>query len=203
MDAAFQTLDFVASIFIFLAFIPALWICGRIILRNSMNEDHFTRLFLWLVLGGFFLVPLVDLISYLRGLFMLVIPSDSNTSEVYMFMGTTSLLFYNILFTAIGVITYSSGIYYGRKIVAEHRLPVIKELALSPLEQNFIGLGLAGLFSRMIRGILLNFVSISIPTPSGLFSGGFLGSFVGWVIAFIILAIVIIYMDGKLKSQQE
>lgn len=203
MDAAIQTLDFVASIFIFLAFIPALWISGRIILRNSMSEDHSTRLFLWLALAGFFIIPLVDLISYLRGLFMLVIPSDQNTGEVQLFMGTTSLLFYSILFTAIGVITYSAGIYYGRKIMAEQRLPVIKDLALSSFEQNFVALGLAGLFSRMIRGIILNFISISIPTPSGLFFRGFMGSFIGWVLAFIILAIVLIYMDGKLRSQQE
>ena len=58
MDTAFRILDFVASILIFLAFIPALWISGRIILRNSMSEDHSTRLFLWLVLGGYFLLHL-------------------------------------------------------------------------------------------------------------------------------------------------
>ena len=134
---------------------------------------------------------------------MLAVSSDQNTGEVQLFMGTTSLSFYFTIFMAIGVITYSAGIYYGRKIITERRLPVIKDLALSSLEQNFIALGLAGLFSHMIRGILLNFLSISIPTRSGFFPGGFIGSFVGWVIAFIILAIVMIYMDGKLKSQQE
>jgi|GEM_PF-5069895 len=203
MDAAFQILNFVADIFIFLAFVPALWISGKIILRNSITQDHSTRLFLWLVLGGFFLLPLADLISYLRDLILLAIPWGRDIGEVQLFMGTTSFLFYSTLFTAIGVITYSSGLYYGRKIISEQRLPVIKDLALSSLEQNFMALGLAGLFSRMIRGIILNFISISIPAPSGPFSGGFMGAFIGWVIAFIILVVVIVYMDRKLKSPQE
>jgi hypothetical protein len=34
MNATVETLNFVASIFLFLALVPALWIAGRIILRN-------------------------------------------------------------------------------------------------------------------------------------------------------------------------
>jgi len=59
MDAGFETLYSVESILIFLATIPALWISGRIILRNPISQDRSTRLFLWLALGGFFLIALV------------------------------------------------------------------------------------------------------------------------------------------------
>lgn len=203
MNAAFEILNFVTSLLIFLALIPALWISGRIILRNRLTENRPTRLFLWLVLAGFFLIPLHDLISYVVGLLMLAIPSNQRMTEVVLFLGTTSWLFYTILFTAIGVITYSLGIYYGRKIIDEHRLPVIKDLALSSLEQDFMVLGLAGLLHSMVTGILLRFFSISIPASSDPFSWGFTGALVGLIGAFIILAIVIIYMDRKLKSQQE
>lgn len=80
---------------------------------------------------------------------------------------------------------------------------MIKDLALSSLEKNFIALGLADLFSQLIRGIIVNFVSIYIPNSSGPFAGGMMGSLVGLIGALLILAIVIIYMDRKLKSQQE
>ena len=203
MNATFETLSFVASLLIFLALIPALWVSGRIILRNPLTENRPTRLFLWLVLAGFFLNPLQDLISYLAGLLMLAIPSDQRMTEVVLFLGTTSWLFYTILFTVIGVITYSLGIYYGRKIIDERRLPVIKDLALSSLEQDFMVLGLAGLLHSMVTGILLRFFSIRIPVSSDPFSWGFVGALVGLIGALLILAIVIIYMDRKLKSQQE
>ena len=203
MNAAFEILSFVASILIFLALIPALWVSGRIILRNPLTENRPTRLFLWLVLAGFFLNPLQDLISYLAGLLMLAIPSDQRMTEVVLFLGTTSWLFYTILFTVIGVITYSLGIYYGRKIIDERRLPVLKDLALSSLEQDFMVLGLAGLLHSMVTGILSRFFSIRIPVSSDPFSLGFMGALAGLIGAFIILATVIIYMDRKLKSQQE
>ena len=203
MNATFETLSFVASILIFLALIPTLWVSGRIILRNPLTENRPTRLFLWLVLAGFFLNPLQDLISYLAGLLMLAIPSDQRMTEVVLFLGTTSWLFYTILFTVIGVITYSLGIYYGRKIIDERRLPVIKDLALSSLEQDFMVLGLAGLLQTMVTGIILRFFSIRIPVSSDPFSWGFVGALVGLIGALLILAIVVIYMDRKLKSQQE
>jgi hypothetical protein len=202
MNAAVETLSFIASLFIFLALIPAVWISGRIVLRNPLTENRPTQLFLWLVLAGFFLIPLHDLISYLVSLLMLAMPSDQNTAPVVLFLGTTSWLFYTILFTVIGVITYSLGIHYGRKIIDERRLPVIKDLALSSLEQDFMVLGLAGLLHSTVRGILSRFFSIRIPASSDPFSLGFMGVLVGLIAAFIILAIVIMFMDGKLKSQQ-
>src|SRR5688500_14596779 len=138
MNVAVEILNFVASIFIFLALVPALWISGRIILRNLITADHRTRLFLWLVLGGFFLIPLADLISYIHNLLILAMPSAQNTTPVVLFLGTTSLFTYTLLFTTIGVSIYALGIYHGRKIIDEKRLPVIKDLALSSLEQNFM-----------------------------------------------------------------
>ena len=40
-----------------IAAIPALWVSGRILLRNPLVTDRSTQLFLWLVLGSFFHDP--------------------------------------------------------------------------------------------------------------------------------------------------
>ena len=203
MDTGSQILDSVVSIVIFLATIPALWISGRIILRNPISEDRSTRLFLWLVLGGFFLIPLVDLISYFRDLISLAIPSDQNVTEFPLFLGTTSWQLYSAIVIAMGIIIYSFAIYYGQKLIAKHGLPVMKELTLSSLEQGFIVLGLAGLFNHMIRGIVINFIWMRFPVSTSVSSQSFISSFVGWIIAFLVLAIVIIFMNGQFKSEQE
>lgn len=202
MDAGFQILDSIVSIIIFLATIPALWVSGRIILRNPISGDHPLRLFLWLALGGFFLIPLVDLISYLRDLISLAFLSDQNLTEIPLFLGTTSWLQYSAIVIATGIIIYSFAIYYGRKLIAEHGFPVMKELALGSLEQGFIVLGLAGLFNHMIRGVVINFIWMRTPVPTGAPSQGVIGSFVGWIIAFLVLALVLIFMNGKLEGEQ-
>jgi hypothetical protein len=202
MDANFQILDSVGGILIFLAAVPALWISGRIILKNPPGA-HRMQLFLWLVLGGFFLIPLVDLISYLRDLILLAIPSDQNATNIPLFLGTSSWLIYSVVAITMGVIVYSFAIYYGGRIIEKRQLPILKELTLNSLEKGFIILGMAGLFHQMIRGIVINFIWMRLPLSLGISSQGMIGSLVGWIIAFLLLAIAVIFMNGKLQSEQE
>jgi len=98
--------------------------------------------------------------------------SNQNSTPFVLFLGTTSWFNYTLLFTTIGVITYALEIYYGRKIIDEQRLPVIRDLALSFLEQNFMVLGLAGLLHSIVTSIILRFISIRIPSPPDPFSVG-------------------------------
>src|SRR5688500_172101 len=73
----------VAISFLFLlTALVALWVSGRIIRRNLVGVDRSTQLFLWLVLGGFFRIPLVDLLSALGTLIAQTIPFTSGLSEV-------------------------------------------------------------------------------------------------------------------------
>jgi len=202
MDANFQILDSVGGILIFLAAVPALWIAGRIILKNPLG-DHRTQLFLWLVLGGFFLIPLVDLISYLRDLILLAIPSDQNATNIPLFLGTSSWLIYSVVAITMGVIVYSFAIYYGGRIIEKRQLPILKDLTLNSLEKGFIVLGIAGLFHQMIRGIVINFIWMRLPLSPGVTSQGLIGSLVGWIIAFLLLAIAVISMNRKLQSEQD
>jgi hypothetical protein len=202
MDTSLQILDSVAGILIFLAIVPALWIAGRIVLKNRLG-DHRTQLFLWLVLGGFFLIPLVDLISYLRDLISLAIPSDQNVTNFPLFLGTSSWLIYSVIAITMGVIVYSFAIYYGGRIIENRRFPILKELTLNSLEKGFILLGVAGLFHQMIRGIVINFIWMRLPVSQYVSSQGLIGSLVGWIIAFLLLAIAIISMSGKLQGEQD
>src|SRR5688572_26284981 len=70
------------SILFLLTALVALWVSGRIIRRNLVGVNRSTRLFLWLVLGGFFRIPLIDLLSALGTLIAQTIPFTSDLSEL-------------------------------------------------------------------------------------------------------------------------
>lgn len=137
-----------------IAAVPALWVSGRILLRNPIATDRVTQLFLWLVLGGFFTIPLFDIFSDLENLGIAAIQADQPDLPVR--IGTTSIVW--------NLIIYVVGIYLGLRVMARLGLPFIKELTLTSVERGFTVLGLAGLFNHAVRGILINLI-LRIFTP--------------------------------------
>lgn len=113
MDAGGQTLATTTSIAIFLAGIPGLWIAGRVVLRAS-SEETSVRLFLWFVLGGLFLIPLLDLIRYLSDVISLAMPSLQNVGEFTLFLGTTSWTLYSAIATGLALLAYAAAFLYLR-----------------------------------------------------------------------------------------
>jgi hypothetical protein len=134
--------------------IPALWVSGRILLRNPIATDRVTQVFLWLVLGGFFTIPLVDILSNIGNLVIANLQADQPDLPVR--IGTTSLMW--------NLIIYAVGIYLGQRAMTRLGVPFIKELALTPFERSFMVLGLAGLFNHAVSGILINLM-LRVFTP--------------------------------------
>src|SRR5215211_1258921 len=96
------------SILFWLTALIALWISGRIIRRNLIRVDRSTQLFLWLVLGGFFRIPLVDLLSALGTLIAQTIPFTSGLSEL---SGRP-----DITVSIMKLLIYAFAIYYGQRV---------------------------------------------------------------------------------------
>lgn len=65
-------------------------------------------------------------------------------------------------------------------------------------------MGMAGLINQMVRGIVVRFVSISLPslTETQDLAQGFKGFWVTWLIAFLILLVTLFIMD-KLITRGE
>lgn len=135
----------VAGIVLWLTAIPALWIGRRILLKYPLTEDRSTYLFLWFVLGGFFRIPLVDILTDLANLIAQIIPSD----ELAVRTGLLRIL--------VNLFIYAFAIYFGQKIIAKHDLP----LSLTSLERGFIVLGMAGLFHYLIADLIGNFILVT------------------------------------------
>ena len=203
MDANFQLVYSISNIIMFLAVIPALWVSGRIILRNPILEERSISLFLWLVLGGFFLIPMIDVLAELRSLISFIVsPPEENMTTMPLFLGTTSWLLYSIISLALTIFVYAVAIYYGRLLLAKHGLPVIEQLSLNDMEQGFVVLGFAGLFNAMIHGIVMNFLWIGNTGATRTVTLGTWGAMLGWILAFLLLALAIIYMNGKLENER-
>ena len=204
MDANLQIVSSISNIIMVLAVIPALWVSGRIILRNPISSDHSILLFLWLVLGGFFLIPLIDLLSNLRNLLSLIVSPDENMMEIPLFLGTTSWFWYSIISLIVATAIYAIAIIYGKRLLMEHGQTVIELLSLNDVEQAFFVLGLAGLLSSMIHGIIGNFLWIlntDTETARSMPLGPW-GAILGWVLAFLILIVVILLMNQKLLKEE-
>jgi len=204
VDTNLQIVSSISNIIMFLAVIPALWVSGRIIIRNPVSSDHSIMLFLWLILGGFFLIPMTDLLSYLRNLLSIIVSPDENMMEMPLFLGTTSWFWYSIISLVVAITIYAIAFIYGRKLLMEHGQPLIEGLSLNDVEQAFIVLGLAGLLSSMIHGIVGNFLWI-LNTDTGTARSmplGPWGAILGWVLAFLILIVVILLMNQKLLKEE-
>lgn len=202
MDANFQIVYSISNIIMFLVVIPALWVSGRIILRNPILEQRSISLFLWLALGGFFLIPMIDVLAELRSLISFIVSPEENMGAIPIFLGTTSWFLYSILSLALTIVVYAVAIYYGRLLLAKHGLPVIEQLSLNDMEQGFVVFGVAGLFNAMVHGIVMNFLWIGNTGATRTVVLGTWGAILGWILAFLILALAIIYMNGKLENER-
>jgi len=202
MDAKVQILSSISNFIIFLAVVPALWVSGRMILKNATQYDRAIQLFLWLVLGGFFLIPLIDLLSSLRSLVSLIVSPEENMLEMQLFLGRTSWFLYSAINLVVAVAIYAVAIVYGRRFLTEYGRPVIERLSLNDTEQVFIILGLAGLLSSMIHGIIANFLWILNTEANRTVTLGDWGAILGWVLGFLMLLLAVLLMNQRLDKEE-
>jgi len=172
------------------------------ILKNATQYDRAIQLFLWLVLGGFFLIPLIDLLSSLRSLVSLIVSPEENMLEMQLFLGRTSWFLYSAINLVVAVAIYAVAIVYGRRFLTEYGRPVIERLSLNDTEQVFIILGLAGLLSSMIHGIIANFLWILNTEANRTVTLGDWGAILGWVLGFLMLLLAVLLMNQRLDKEE-
>jgi len=204
MNDSMRLINGVESAILFLATFPALWISGRIILRNYTGEYRALQIILWLTLGGLILTPLTDLLRYLGSVLNLFIPSSDKLGIISVFLGMAPFLFYSTISLIQGIAVYGLTLYYARKLVVQGKLPFIRGLKLSNWEFGFVLLGLAGLVNRMVNGIVVNFVSIYFPSLTNQLNLNqlFIGFWISWLIAYIILIIILFWMNELLYRRE-
>ncbi len=196
MEIGFPFLDALFNILIVLAVIPALWVAGRIVLRNSIIDQMAVRLFVWLVLGGFFLIPLVGLVSVLRNLLSVILSGQTASPLDQKFLGLTIPALYAAMDAIIWLIGYGIALFYGPRLMRQYGARVSDALRLTPLEQAFAVLGLAGLFITMLKG----FTSYPLPIFAGLMSGDPLSGLLVGAGGLFLLIVAALVMSARLRG---
>jgi hypothetical protein len=148
----------VAGIILWLTAFPALWVSGRIIRRNSITGDRSTHMFLWLVLGGFFRIPLVELLSILTNLIAQAIPPDLSVGDPSFRIGITGGI--------VKLSIYALGIYFAQRSIANQNVPFLNKLSLSAWEQRWMVLGMAGLLYQLVGDLVGNFILLTFAGTS-------------------------------------
>ncbi len=194
MEIGFPFLDALFNILIVLAVVPALWVAGRIVLRNSSIDQIAVRLFVWIVLGGFFLIPLVGLVSVLRNLLSVILSGQTASPLDERFLGLTIPALYAAIDAVIWMIGYGIALFYGPRLMQQYGARVSEALGLTPLEQAFAVLGLAGLFITLLKG----FTSYPLPIFASLMSGNPLSGLFVEAGGFLLLFIIALAMRVKL-----
>lgn len=205
MADSMQIIHGVTSVALFLATFAALWISGRIILRNYDGNNRVLHFILWLALAGLIHTPLLDFILYLGSILNLIIPSSDQSGSISVFLGMAPILNFLTIRLILGIAVYGLTLYYVRKLVVPDRLPYIQGLRLSDWEFGFILLGIAGLMNNIVRGIVFNFVSINFPSLITSFDQAQLikGFWITWLIAFLILIGTLFCMNELLYRRED
>jgi hypothetical protein len=106
---------------------------------------------------------LIDFLQYLNPLLQLFDASIWNTTAISVFLGVGLFLHYSFVKVILGITFYALAIYYGRRMLAEGKLPLAQGVEFTKWEPVFILLGFAGLVIQMVRGLLFRFVYIDLP----------------------------------------
>lgn len=205
MTDSMQLISSVESAAMFLVTFPALWIAGRIILRNYAGQNRALQIFLWFTLGGLILTPLVDFIRYLSYVLYLIIPSPDKVSSASVFLGMAPYLYYSTIALVLGIAVYGLALYYARKLVVQSKLPFIQGFQISNWEFGFVLLGIVGLVNHMVGGIIVNFVTIYFPSLTAQLDQTQLsiGFWISWLIGMIILIVTLFFMSGLLNRREK
>lgn len=205
MDSNVEWLSTVGSIGYFLAVFPALWISGRIILRNYSGDNRTAQIFLWLALGGLILAPLTDFLRYLSSILSLIVPFFRISADVTVFLGMGSFMVYSGITLVLGIVVYSLALYYLRMIVVRGKIPIVQELQIVKWELGFVLLGIAGLINHMVSSLVISFVSISLPslTDDKDIAQLLSGFWISWLLAFLVLFVTLWIMNDRLSKRED
>jgi len=202
---SYPWLSTAGSIGYFLAAFPALWISGRIILRNYPSDHRPAHLFIWLALGGLILTPITDFLRYTSSVLSLIVPLFWSSATITVFLGMGPFMASSGITTAMGIVVYSLALYSLRPIFAGNKIPIMEAYRAEKWELGFVLLGVAGLANRMVSGLVTGFVSIYLPrlTENLDLAQLLSGFWITWLLAFLLLLVTLWIMKGRLSRRDD
>lgn len=214
MNTAREIFQSIYAIAMLLSFLPALWIAGRIILpkiseggpfgAESPERNHRTHLIYWIALGGFFTLPIIDLLRLSYFLLQIAFPGLVDSAvPVGTIWGRAPWNVFNLLqFVAILVI-YAFALSYVHLLGEQISLPGLGVIHLTGFQRICLMLGIGGLVNQLAEGVVAHIVWLNIPLIHQQISAGLVGILGSWVVGILLLILIYLTLSSRLYSSED
>lgn len=211
MSAPSYILNTIYSLAWLLAVIFALWIAGRMILRNiSQVQEHkddmaFERpliLMIWLALGGLFAIPLLDLIGIIDAFVETFVPLFAiPASQFVTVSGTEPWPLFTGMRGALFLLVYGLALWLGLKVLRIWNIPIDLSIRVTPFEKVFVILAFGGLAYRAVDAVVGLVVSSGATALSLRLGSQPAGERISWILGLLLLGLILLVMVNRLDAR--
>jgi len=201
-------LDTVYSLAWLFAIIFALWIAGRIILRNIFqvqeNKDDIALkrpliLTIWLALGGLFATPLLDLIGIIDAFVETFVPLFAiPASQFVTVSGTEPWPLFTGMRGALFLLVYGLALWLGLKVLSIGNIPTDLSIRVTPIEKVFMILAFGGQVYRAVYTVVGLVISSGATVLSFRLGSQLAGDGISWILALLLLGLILLVMLNRL-----
>lgn len=182
----------------------ALWIAGRIVLRNlsfiqsNISSSRAMQLLIWLALGEIFTFPFLDTL----GIVQLTISLDT-TGDVYTLWGSVPPLIYDLCMVLTTLFIYGFTLMISWRLLFKRVPPILESIQLSSFEKVFSLLAIASLINHIVRFVLISIIFYQSPMLGVGLGKGTAGFFAGWLVGLLIVGITIYVMFELIAKKED
>ena len=213
MSAPSNILNTIYSLAWLLAIIFALWIAGRIILRNisqvQENKDDMALerpliLMIWLALGGLFAIPLLDLIGIIDAFVETFVPFFAITASQFVTVsGTEPWPLFTGMRGALLLLIYGLALWLGLKVLRIWNTPIDLSIRVTPFEKIFMILAFGGLAYRAVDAVVGVVISSAATALSFRLGSQLAGDGISWILALLLLGLILLIMLNRLDASMQ
>jgi len=213
MSAPSYILNTIYSLAWLLAIIFALWIAGRIILRNisqvQENKDDMALerpliLMIWLALGGLFAIPLLDLIGIIDAFVETFVPLFAiPASQFVTVSGTEPWPLFTGMRGALLLLVYGLALWLGLKVLRIWNIPIDFSIRVTPFEKVFMILAFGGLAYRAVDAVVGVVISSAATALSFRLGAQLAGDGISWILALLLLGLILLIMLNRLDASMQ
>lgn len=211
MSAPSYVLNTIYSLAWLLAIIFALWIAGRIILRNisqvQENKDDMALerpliLMIWLALGGLFAIPLLDLIGIIDAFVETFVPLFAiPASQFVTISGTEPWPLFTGMRGALLLLVYGLALWLGLRVLRIWNTPIDLSIRVTPFEKVFMILAFGGLAYRAVDAVVGLVISTGASALSLRLGSQLAGDGISWILALLLLGLILLVMLNRLDAR--
>ena len=211
MSAPSNILNTIYSLTWLLAIIFALWIAGRIILRNiAQVQEHKDDmvlerpliLMIWLALGGLFATPLLELLGIIDAFVETFVPLFTiPTSQFVTVSGTEPWPLFTGIRGALFLLVYGLALWLGLKVLRIWNIPIDLSIRVTPFEKVFMILAFGGLAYGAVNAVVGLVISSGATALSFRLGSQLAGDGISWILALLLLGLILLVMANRLDAR--